>query len=80
MTEQVTPEERLESFAHNYALGQEAIEELARLKPVLAFAISKLPKQQIKVSLSDFATLHELDLQMKMESKSGAVVFRSVKS
>ena len=71
---------QLEVFAHNYKLGQDAIEELALLKPVLALAISKLPKKQLKLSLSDMATLHELDLQYKAEGKSGAIMFRAVKA
>jgi hypothetical protein len=59
--------------------GQAAIEELNTLKPVLALAISKLPKQQLKISLSEQAKLNELGLQMKREEKSGAVLLRSVK-
>jgi hypothetical protein len=67
-------------FAQNYALGQAAIEELKLLKPVLALAISKLPKQQLKLSLSEQATIGELALQMKHEEKSGAILFRAVKA
>lgn len=68
-----------ETLAQNYAAGQAAIEELALLKPILALAISKLDKQQLKLSLTDQANLGDLDLQMKQESKSGAIVFRAVR-
>lgn len=71
---------QLEAFAHNYALGQAAIEELEKLKPILALAISKLPKQQLKVSLTDMAEFGTIDMQMKMESKSGAILFRAVQT
>lgn len=67
-----------EQLQQNYILGRAAVEELALLKPILALAISKLPKQQLKVSLTDQSNLGDLDLQMKQES-SGALVFRSVK-
>lgn len=60
--------------------GQAAIEELALLKPILALAINKLPTQQLKLSLTDQAHLGELDLQMKQESKSGAIWLRAVKA
>jgi hypothetical protein len=59
---------------------QEALKELALLKPVLALAISKLPKQQLKLSLTEQATIGELALQMKHEEKSGAILFRAVKA
>jgi hypothetical protein len=59
---------------------QEALKELALLKPVLAQAISKLPKQQLKLSLKEQATIGELALQMKHEEKSGAILFRAVKA
>ena len=58
---------------------QEALKELELLKPVLALAISKLPKQQLKLSLKEQTTIGELALQMKQEA-SGALVFRSVKA
>lgn len=57
---------------------QEALKELELLKPVLALAISKLPKKQLKMSLTEQSSLGDLDLQMKQES-SGAIVFRAVK-
>lgn len=74
--------DQIETLAHNYAAGQAALQELAILKPVLALAISKLPKQQLKLSLTDQAKLDkpELELQMKQESKSGALLFRVVKA
>ena len=77
---QVTAEDRLHSFAENYALGQAAIAELELLKPVLALAISKLPKQQLKLTLKEQTTIGEFALQMKQEEKSGAILFRAVKS
>lgn len=60
--------------------GQAAIEELRTLKPILARAISQLPKRQFKLSLSDQGNLDEWDLQMKREEQSGALVFRAVKA
>jgi hypothetical protein len=60
--------------------GQAALAELSVLKPVLALAISKLPKQQLKLSLEQQAKMDELEVQMKQESKSGAIVFRAVKA
>lgn len=76
------PEGQIEQLAIRYAEGQAAIEELALLKPILAFAISKLSndKKQLKLSLTDQANLGEWDLQMKQESKSGAILFRAVKA
>jgi hypothetical protein len=71
---------QLEVFAQNYAAGQAAIEELALLKPILALAISRAPKQQLKISLTDQARLSDWDIQMKQESKSGAIIFRAVKA
>lgn len=68
-----------EQLQRNLIMGQAAIEELELLKPILALAISKLPKQQLKLSLTDQSNLGDLDLQMKQES-SGAIVFRSVKA
>lgn len=69
-----------EQWQQNYIAGQAAVEELALLKPILALAISKLPKKQLKLSLTDQTKLDEWDLQMKKESLSGAVVFRAVKA
>jgi hypothetical protein len=60
--------------------GAAAIEELRTLKPVLARAISQLPKRQFKLSLSDQGNLDEWALQAKREEKSGAIVFRAVKA
>jgi hypothetical protein len=71
---------QIEQLATRYAEGQAAIEELKLLKPVLALAISKLPKQQLKLSLREQATIGELALQMKHEEKSGAILFRAVKA
>ena len=71
---------QIEALAQNYALGQAAIAELELLKPILALAISKLPKQQLKLTLTEQSNLSDLDLQMKQEEKSGAIVFRAVKS
>ena len=70
---------QIEALAQNYALGQAAIEELAQLKPLFAWAVSCLPRQQLKLSLSEQARLGEFDFQFKAES-SGAIVFRSVKT
>lgn len=80
----IPPEEdgpsQLEVFAQNYAAGQAAIEELELLKPVLAYAISKLDRKQLKVSLSEQGALvNDWALQMKQE-KNGAIVFRAVKA
>lgn len=58
---------------------QEALKELELLKPVLALAISKLPKSQLKLTLKEQTTVGEFALQMKQES-SGAIVFRAVKA
>ena len=57
---------------------QEALKELELLKPVLALAISKLPKQQLKLTLKEQTTIGELALQMKQET-NGAILFRAVK-
>ena len=71
---------RMEEFAKAYAEGQAAIAELEVAKQVLALAISKLPKQQLKLSVTEQTKLHELALQQKLESQSGAIVFRAVRS
>jgi len=59
--------------------GQAAQEELELTRKVLAFALCHLPKKQLKLTLTDQANLRKLDVQMKQESKSGAIVFRVVK-
>ena len=76
-----TTEEKtqLEEFFEAYQEGQAAIQELATLKGVLALAIDKLPKKQIRVSLSEQAHLQELDVQYKVEG-NGSLVIRSVKA
>lgn len=72
--------QKIEVDIHTLLEGQAAIAELEIAKGVLAFAISKLPKQQLKLSLKEQTTLHELALQQKLESKSGAILFRAVKA
>lgn len=81
-TEEDNPTDVWEQLQQNLIMGQAAIEELALLKPILALAISRLSndKKQLKVSLTDQANLGEWDLQMKQETKSGAIVFRAVKA
>lgn len=70
----------IEQLARDYLEAKADQEELEKvLRPILALAISRLPQKQLKVSLADQAKLGELDLQMKVESKSGAVWFRAVK-
>lgn len=59
--------------------GAAAIEELEVAKAILAFAIDKLPKKQLKITLSEQARLSELVLQQKQEN-SGAILFRAVKA
>lgn len=72
---------QLEAMAKNYAIGQAAVEELKVLKPILARAISQLPKRQLKLSITQQTTdLSEWELQAKTESASGALVFRAVKA
>lgn len=79
-TEENHKRDQLTIFAENYAAGQAAIEELAMLKPILALAISKLPKKQLKLGLFEQAAAKiDWDLQFKAES-SGAIVFRAVKA
>lgn len=70
----------LEELTRQYAEGQAAIQELALLKPLLAHIIATLPKQQVKLSLSDQTKLGEFALQAKREEKSGSILFRAVKS
>lgn len=70
----------LDAMKETLAIAVAAHQELALLKPVLAFAISKLPKQQLKLTLTEQATIGELALQMKHEGKSGAILFRAVKA
>jgi hypothetical protein len=70
----------VEQLAQDYAEAKADQAELESLRPVLALAISKLPRQTLKVSLSDRAKFGELALQMKVESKSGAILFRAVKA
>lgn len=72
---------QLEEFFGDYVQAKADQAELETAKQVLAFAISKLERKQLKVSLTDQAKLGtEWALQMKKESQSGAIVFRAVKS
>lgn len=73
------PSSGWEKLQQDYIAGQRAIEELEVAKQVLAFAISKLPKQQLKLTVTEQTKLHELGLQQKLETKSGAILFRAVK-
>lgn len=70
----------LEEVKEALAVGVAAINELKLLKPILALAISRAPKQQLKLSLTDQTRLSDWDIQAKQESKSGAIVFRAVKA
>ena len=70
----------IEELTRQFAEGQAAIQELALLKPTLALALSKLPKKQIKLSLTDQTTLGDYELQAKREEKSGAILLRAVKA
>lgn len=83
-TEPIRPwdsEGRLEQFAQDYAQAKADQAELETAKQVLALALSKLDRKQLKISLTDQAKLGtEWAVQMKREEKSGAVLFRAVKS
>lgn len=70
-----TAQDYLRVLEENAALEQ----ELETSRQLLAFAIDKLPKKQIKIDLTEQTNLHGLALQMKQE-KSGAILFRSVKA
>lgn len=70
----------IEELLTDYQQAKADQAELENAKHVLALAISRLPKQQLKVSLTDMAHFGELDLQMKRESKSGAILFRTSKA
>ena len=80
----LTPENapsNLEQFFQDYAQAKSDQAELETAKQVLALALSKLDKKQLKVSLTDQAKLGtEWALQMKQESLSGSILFRAVKA
>mgnify|MGYP003574934858 CR=1 FL=1 len=69
----------MQQLINDFAEGQAAIQELALLKPTLALALSKLPKQQLKLSLTDQTSLGDYELQAKRE-QNGSIVLRAVKS
>lgn len=73
--------EQLEQLARDYAEGQAAIEELAKTQQYLAIAVSKLPKSQLKVSLSQQLDLDAVPyrLEGKTDDK-GNLFLRAVKS
>lgn len=71
---------QMEKFFQDYIQAKADQAELETARQVLALALSKLDKKQLKITLSDQARLGtEWDLQMKRESQSGSVLFRAVK-
>lgn len=67
-----------EQLGSALANGQAAIEELNLLKPILALALSKLPKKQLHVTLSEHATLGEKFAMQAKADGNGGIILRSV--
>lgn len=60
--------------------GNAAKDELAVLKPVLAFALSKLEKKQLRVRAEEMDTLAETYTMQAKSDGQGGIILRSVKS
>lgn len=77
----ITPygiEAGIDDIVRQMAEGKAAKDELAVLKPVLAFALSRLPKRQLRVRADEMDTLAS---RFQMQSKSdgqGGIILRSV--
>jgi hypothetical protein len=72
-------EEKVNEVLRRITEGEDAKRELAVLKPALAYALSKLPKKQLRLRADDMETLGE---RFAMQSKSdgqGGIILRSVK-
>lgn len=68
----------LEEMVRTLTEGTAAKQELAILKPVLAYALSKLPKKQLRVRGEVMDTLADsYHVQAKSDGKGG-IILRSV--
>lgn len=72
-------EDRINQIIQGLAEGKSAKDELAVLKPVLAFALSKLPKKQLRVRAEEMDTLADTYLMQSKSDGNGGVILRSVK-
>ena len=72
-------EEKVNEVIQKLAEGSSAKEELAVLKPVLAFALSKLPKRQLRVRAEEMDTIADSYLMQSKSDGQGGIILRSVK-
>jgi hypothetical protein len=72
-------EDRVNEIIQQLSEGRSAKEELAILKPVLAFALSKLPRKQLRVRAEDMDTIGEEYLMQSKSDGQGGIILRSVK-
>lgn len=71
--------EAVSEIIHNLSEGAAAKQELAVLKPVLAYALSKLERKQLRVRAEEMDTLADsYTLQAKSDGQGG-IILRSVK-
>lgn len=73
-------EDRINQIVQSLAEGKSAKDELAVLKPVLAFALSKLPKKQLRVRAEDMDTMADTYSMQSKSDGAGGIILRSVKA
>lgn len=71
-------EEGINSIVQQVSEGAAAKAELAVLKPVLAYALSKLERKQLRVRAEEMDTLAEKYTMQAKSDGQGGIVLRSV--
>lgn len=78
----ITPygiEAGIDDMIWQLAEGKSAKDELAVLKPVLAYALSKLEKKQLRVRAEEMDTLADRYTMQAKSDGQGGIILRSVK-
>jgi hypothetical protein len=72
-------EDRVNEILQRITEGEDAKRELAILKPTLAYALSKLPKKQLRVRAEEMETLADTFTMQAKSDGQGGIILRSVK-
>lgn len=70
--------EAVNDLIRKMAEGEAAAQELAVLKPVLAYALSKLDRKQLRVRAEEMDTLAERFTMQAKSDGQGGIILRSV--
>jgi hypothetical protein len=73
-------EDKVSDILRKITEGEDAKRELAILKPTLAYALSKLPKKQLRIRAEEMDTIGDTFTMQAKSDGNGGIILRSVKA